>query len=128
LHQEQIALAAGRITEAGVYAAQVASIECRAEMIRRALVLVLASLSGTIASCILLGAGLFFEAAALLAALLFSVAILALLAGSVFYWMEVRLALTSVRDELADSEFADLAPGTAAFIDHPSETVGAEQA
>ena len=127
LHQEQIALAAGRIIEAGVCAAQVASIERRAEMIRRAFVFVLASVTGTVASCILLGAGLFFEAAALLAAFLFSVAILALLAGSVFYWMEVPLALTSVRHELADSDFADLAPGDAAFIDHYSDAEAAPQ-
>jgi Protein of unknown function (DUF2721) len=109
LHEKHAAVKEGRLIEAEAYASQIASIEKRAEMIRMAFVLTLISLTGTIASCLLLGTGLYFEDAALFAALVFIISILALLFGSIYYLREVAVALTSVRDEAADSRFMDLA-------------------
>ena len=43
--------------EAEAYTTQIHAIEQRAEMIRRSFLLVLISLAGTIASCLLLGVG-----------------------------------------------------------------------
>lgn len=77
-------------------------------MIRKAFMFTLVSLTGTIASCLLLGTGLYFPEATLFAALAFTVSILALLFGAVYYLREVAVALTSVRDEAADHRFMDL--------------------
>ena len=71
--------------------------------------LTLISLTGTIASCLLLGIGLYFADAELFAAIIFIISILALLFGAVYYLREVDVALTSVRDEAADSRFMNLA-------------------
>lgn len=109
LHERHLAVKEGRFEEADAYSSQIASIENRAEMIRRAFMLTLFSLAGTIISCLLLGTGLYFSDAELLAALTFTASILALLCGAVYYLREVGLALTSVRDEAADSRFMDLA-------------------
>lgn len=109
LHQKHAALREGRLGEAEAYASQIESIERRAEMIRRAFVLALLSLTGTIASCLLLGAGLYFAQAGLAAVSVFIISILALLLASVYYLQEVRVALTSVREEASDSRFMDLA-------------------
>jgi hypothetical protein len=108
LHEKHAAIKDGRNLEAEAYAAQIASIEQRAEMIRRAFVFTLLSLTGTIASCLLLGVGLYAGGAAVVAAVIFIASILALLLASIFYLLEARLALTSVRFEAADSRFMDL--------------------
>jgi hypothetical protein len=112
LHERHTAVQGGRLTEAEAYASRIASIENRAEMIRRAFVLTLISLTGTITSCLLLGTALYFQDAALFAAVVFIISILALLFGSIYYLREVGVALRSVREEAADSRFMDLATNT----------------
>ena len=129
LHEKHAALKEGRLGEAEAYASQIESIERRAEMIRRAFVLTLLSLTGTIASCLLLGAGLYFEDAGLAAVGVFIISILALLLASVYYLQEVRMALTSVRDEASDSRFMDLTYAASYFSDaqdaaHPESGSG----
>jgi hypothetical protein len=108
LHEKHHAVKQGRLVESEAYASQIASIERRAEMIRRAFVLTLYGLIGTIAACLLLGAGLYWQWAEGAAAIVFVLAILCLLGGMVYYAREVRVALSSVREEAADSRFMDL--------------------
>jgi hypothetical protein len=108
LHEAHDASRRGRFAEAEAYASQIGSIQDRAELIRRAFLLTLLSLIGTIASCLLLGLGISFRSAAFGAAILFVVSILLLLCGSIYYVAEVRVSLTSVREEAADSRFMDL--------------------
>src|SRR5579864_2646294 len=108
LHEKHHATGQGRLIEVDAYASQIASIEKRAEIIRRAFVLTLYGLIGTIAACLLLGAGLYWAWAEGAAALVFVVSILILLAGMVHYAREVQVALSSVREEAADSRFMDL--------------------
>ena len=108
LHEKHHAASQGRLIEADAYASQIASIEKRAEMIRRAFVLTLYGLIGTITACLLLGAGLYLPWAESAAALVFVVSILILLAGMIYYAREVQVALSSVREEADDSRFMDL--------------------
>jgi hypothetical protein len=108
LHKKHDAVKQGRLVEAEAYASQIASIEKRAEMIRRAFVLTLYCLIGTIGACLLLGAGLYWQGAEAAAAIVFVLSILSLLAGMVYYAREVEVALSSVREEAADSRFMDL--------------------
>jgi len=112
LHEKHNAAKLGRTVESEAYASQIASIEKRAEMIRRAFVLTLYGLIGTIAACLLLGAGLYWQWAEGAAAIVFVLAILCLLAGMVYYAREVRVALSSVREEAADFRFMDLQDDT----------------
>jgi hypothetical protein len=111
LHSKYDAAKAGRQAEAEAYASQIASIEARAEMIRKAFVLTLVCLAGTIAACLLLGLGLYWQSAQILAAIVFVISIISLLAGTIYYLREVRVALSSVRDEAADSRFMDIGKG-----------------
>lgn len=108
LHKKHGAAQQARFAESEAYALQIASIEARAEMIRRAFVLTVYGLIGTIVACLLLGAGLYWSWAEEAAAIVFVLAILALLGGMVYYAREVRVALSSVREEAADSRFMDL--------------------
>lgn len=108
LHKKHHAASQGRLIESEAYASQIASIEKRAEMIRHAFVLTLYGLIGTIAACLLLGAGLYWQWAEGAAAIVFVLSILSLLAGMVHYAREVQVALSSVREEAADSRFMDL--------------------
>ena len=108
LHKRHDAVKQGRLVEAEAYSSQIASLEKRAEMIRRAFVLTLYCLIGTIAACLLLGAGLYWQWAEGAAAIVFVVSILGLLGGMVYYAREVQVALSSVREEAADSRFMDL--------------------
>ena len=64
VHAKHDAAKNNRVQEAEAYTAQISSIEQRAEMIRRCFLLVLISLAGTIASCLLLGFGLYWKEAA----------------------------------------------------------------
>jgi len=104
LHDQRAAAKAGRILESEAYATQIASIQRRAEMIRKAFVATLYSLLGTVATCLLLGLGLYWPFARLAAVLVFVASMAALLTGTVHYIREVRVALSSVREELADLE------------------------
>jgi hypothetical protein len=98
----------GRVQEAEAYTAQITLIEQRAELIRRSFLLVLSSLGGTIVSCLLLGFGLYWNRAAVAAVVFFVLALICLLAGTLYYIREVTLALSSVRNEASDSRFMDL--------------------
>jgi uncharacterized membrane protein YcjF (UPF0283 family) len=108
VHAKHDAAKNDREQEAEAYTAQINSIERRAEMIRRSFLLVLLSLAGTIASCLLLGIGLYWPQAAMAAVVLFVVAMLCLLAGTVHYIREVVVALSSVHHEANDARFMDL--------------------
>jgi hypothetical protein len=108
LHEKHNAAREGRLAESEAYASQIASIEKRAEMIRRAFVLTLYCLIGTIAACLILGAGLYWKWAEALAAIVFVFSIMTLLAGMIYYAREVGVALISVRKEAQDSRFMDL--------------------
>lgn len=94
--------------EAEGCAAQIASMEQRAEMIRRTFLLSLIALVGTLLSCLLLGLGLYWKPAALAAAAVFVAAMIALLSGVLYYIREVTVALSSVRQEAGDERFAHL--------------------
>lgn len=112
LHKTHDAVKQGRLVEAEAYSSQIGSIEKRAEMIRRAFVLTLCGLIGTIAACLLLGAGLYWQWAQAAAAIVFVLSILCLLGGMVYYAREVQVALSSVREEAADSRFMDVQDST----------------
>ncbi len=88
-----------RIHEVHAYTAQIESIERRAELIRRCFLSALVSLAGSVAACTLFGLGIYFPKAAYAAAVVFVCALLALFVAAIFYMLEVRLALSSVRDE-----------------------------
>ncbi|MBZ5613494.1 MAG: DUF2721 domain-containing protein [Acidobacteriia bacterium] len=108
VHRKHDAAKNDRVQEAEAYTAQIQEIEERAEIIRRSFLLVLMSLAGTIASCLLLGVGLYWKDAALVAVVLFVLALICLLAGTAYYIREVTVALSSVHNEARDSRFMDL--------------------
>jgi hypothetical protein len=110
VHARHDAAKNNRAQEAEAYTAQINSIERRAETIRRCFLLVLISLAGTIASCLLLGFGLYWTKAAVAAVVVFVLAMICLLAGTIYYIREVIVALSSVHNEASDSRFMDLGP------------------
>jgi len=114
VHAKHDATKNGRSQEAEAYTAQIRSIEQRAETIRRCFLLVLISLAGIILSSLLLGFGLYWKEAAVAAVIVFVVAMICLLAGTLFYIREVTVALSSVQNEARDLRFMDL--GTPAEI------------
>jgi hypothetical protein len=108
VHAKHDAAKNNRVQEAEAYTAQIALIEQRGEMIRRCFLLALISLAGTIASCLLLGVGLYWKQAAVAAVVVFVLAMICLLAGTIYYIREVIVALSSVHNEARDSRFMDL--------------------
>ncbi|HKM46720.1 MAG TPA: DUF2721 domain-containing protein [Terriglobales bacterium] len=108
VHAKHDAAKGGRLQEAEAYTSQIQSIEQRAEMIRRAFLLSLLGLVGTLIACLLLGLGLYSKAAEIAAAIVFVAGMLSLLMGALYYIREVTVALTSVRDEARDLAFMDL--------------------
>lgn len=108
VHAKHDAARNNRAQEAEAYTAQINSIEQRAEMIRRCFLLALISLVGTIASCLLLGIGLYWTGAAVAAVVVFVMAMICLLGATIHYIREVVVALSSVRNEANDSRFMDL--------------------
>ena len=108
VHAKHDAAKNDRTQEAEAYTEQIQAIERRAEMIRRCFLLVLISLAGAIASCLLLGLGLYWKGAAVLAVIVFVLALLCLLAGTLHYIREIRVSLSSVHQEARDSRFMDL--------------------
>jgi hypothetical protein len=110
VHAKHDAAKNNRLQEAEAYTAQIRLIEQRAEMIRRCFLLALISLTGTIASCLLLGFGLYWKDAAIAAVVVFVLAMLCLLVGTLYYIREVLVALSSVHNEASDSRFMDLGP------------------
>lgn len=114
VHLKYDATKAGRSQEAGAYDTQIASIEKRAELIRRSFLLALIALAGTISSCLLLGLGLYAAHAAQAAAAVFVLSMVSLLASVIYYLREVTVSLSSVREEERDLRFMDL--GTPANV------------
>ncbi len=110
VHARHDAARNSRVQEAEAYTVQISAIEQRAEMIRRCFLLVLISLAGTIASCLLLGFGLYWAKAAVAAVVLFVLAMICLLAGTIYYIREIIVALSSVHSEASDTRFMDLGP------------------
>jgi hypothetical protein len=110
VHARHDAAKNDRVQEAEAYTAQISSIEQRAVMIQRCFLLVLISLGGTTASCLLLGCGLYWKEAAVVAVVVFVLAMICLLAGTFYYIREVIVALSSVHNEACDSRFMDLGP------------------
>jgi Protein of unknown function (DUF2721) len=109
VHARHDAAKNDRGVEAEAYRAQILSIEQRAELIRRCFLLSLFSLLGSIASCLLLGLGLYWKQAAFAAVAVFVAAMICLLAATIFYIREVMVALSSVHEEAKDVGFMDLA-------------------
>lgn len=108
VHARHDAARAGRGQEAEAYSAQIRVIERRAETIRRSFLLALVSLAGSIASCLLLGAGLYWEGAGQAAVAIFVAAMICLLVATFYYIREVTIALSSVHEEARDERFMDL--------------------
>ncbi len=108
VHAKHDAAKAGRLPEAEAYTSQIQSIENRAEMIRRAFLLALLGLVGTLMACLLLGLGLYWQTAAVAATIVFVAGMLSLLFGALYYIREVTVALSSVREEARDLVFMDL--------------------
>lgn len=108
VHAKHDATRNDRTQEAEAYTEQIHAIEGRAELIRRSFLLVLISLAGAITSCLLLGLGLYWKGAAVLAVIVFVLALLCFLAGTVYYIREIRVSLSSVHQEARDSRFMDL--------------------
>ena len=118
VHAKHDATRNNRLQEADAYTAQIRLIEQRAEMIRRCFLLALISLAGTIASCLLLGFGLYWKNAAIAAVVVFVLAMFCLMFGTFYYIREVIVALSSVHNEARDLRFMDL--GTPPEIDSHS--------
>jgi amino acid permease len=108
VHTRHDAAKSGRVQEAEAYTAQIESIERRADTIRHCFLLALVALAGTIASCLLLGLGLYVKQAALVAVIAFVLALICLLAATIYYAREVRVALSSVQEQGHDLRFVDL--------------------
>lgn len=98
-HRRHHATEKGHRQEADAFTMQIRSIDARAELIRKAMLLVLVSLIGTIACCLLLGLALYYEWARIVAVIVFVVSIFSMLAGTCFYVAEIQIALSSVREE-----------------------------
>ncbi len=108
VHAKYDAAKQNNLQEAEAYDVQIQSIERRAEMIRRTFLFTLLSLAGTICSCMLLGLGIYWPAAAVVAVVVFVAAMVSLLIGTIYYIREVMVALSSVREEAHDLRFMDL--------------------
>jgi ABC-type transport system involved in cytochrome bd biosynthesis fused ATPase/permease subunit len=108
VHAKHDAARNERLQEAEAYTEQISSIERRAEIIRRCFLLVLVSLAGSIASCLLLGVGIYWIHAAVAAVIVFVMALICLFVGTLYYIREVMVALSSVRQEARDARFMDL--------------------
>lgn len=98
-HRHHHATQAGHVEEARVFSVQIQSIDGRAELIRKSMLLVLVSLIGTIVSCLLLGLAVYRESVGVAAVAVFVTSILLLLAGACYYAAEIKAALRSVREE-----------------------------
>ena len=98
-HRQHHANQAGHTQEAEGFSVQIRSIDARAELIRRAMLLTLLSLAGTIVCCLVLGLALYWEFARVLAVAVFVASMLSLLVGTGHYIAEINVALSSVRDE-----------------------------
>ena len=108
VHAKHEAARDGRHAEAEAYTSQIESIERRAELIRRCFLSALISLCAAIASCLLLGFGLYWTNAGVAAVIVFVAGMLCLLLAGVYYIREVMVSLSSVREEARDTRFMDI--------------------
>ena len=108
VHAKYDAARQNNLQEAEAYDVQIQSIERRAEMIRRTFLFTLLALAGTLASCMLLGLGLYWPTAAIGAVVVFVAAMVSMLIGTIYYIREVTVALSSVKEEAHDLRFMDL--------------------
>lgn len=108
VHAKHDAAKQNRLQEAEAYTTQIASIEKRADLIRRCFLFALVSLVASTASCLLLGFGLYWIEAAVAAVIVFVIGILCLLGATLYYIREVTVALSSVQEEARDLGFMDL--------------------
>jgi drug/metabolite transporter (DMT)-like permease len=107
-HRRHHSTEAGHTQEAEAFTIQIRSIDARAELVRKAMLLVLICLVGTILSCLLLGLALYYQWARIVAVIVFVVSILSMLAGTCYYTAEIRIALSSVREEAKYYHLMDL--------------------
>ncbi len=121
VHAKYDAEKSGRAQEANAYTAQIDSIERRAETIRQCFLWSLVSLAGSVAACLLFGLGLYVPHAAMAAAIVFVFALLCLFVAVINYIREVRVALSSVREEVRDLNFIDLGSSTEISERKPGE-------
>jgi len=119
VHAKHAAAKDNRIQEAEAYTAQIRAIELRAEMIRRCFLLALVSLAATLVSGLLLGIGLYWKGAAVAAVVFFVLAMICLLAATIYYLREIIVALSSVHREALDTRFMDLGIQPDAQSHHP---------
>lgn len=98
-HRRHHATESGHARESEVFSVQIRSIDGRAELIRKAMLLTLVSLAGTILCCLLLGLALYWEIARVLAVAIFVASILTMLAATGYYIAEIANALSSVHEE-----------------------------
>ena len=98
-HRRHHATEAGHVQETEAFTVQNRSIDRRAELIRKSMLLVLVSLIGTILCCLLLGLGLYWVLAQAMAVGIFVASILCMLGGTCYYVAEITIALSSVREE-----------------------------
>lgn len=119
--EHHLAATADHQQEAQALADQLDSIDRRAEKIRKAILLMLVSLTGTILSCLLLGLGLYWPAARVLAVGVFVGAIVSMLVGTIYYLAEIMVALSSVRDEAKYFHFMDLGRHPGSLEQEPRE-------
>lgn len=108
VHAKHDAAKNGLSKEAEAYTEQIEAIGRRAEIVRRCYLLALSSLAGTISSCLLLGLGLYWNGAAVAAVIVFVLALICLLAGTIYYIREITVSLSSVHQEARDFRFMDL--------------------
>ena len=108
VHARHDAAKSGQAQVAEAYTAQIESIQRRADLIRRCFLVALVALAGVIASCLLLGFGLYIRQAALVGVIVFVLALICLLTAVIYYAREVRVALSSVQEEARDLRFMDL--------------------
>jgi drug/metabolite transporter (DMT)-like permease len=108
IHAKHTATKNDRLQEAEAYTSQIQAIEKRGEMIRHCFLLALMCLIGTIAACLLVGLGLYWPQAAMAAVIVFVASLICLLVSAIYYFREVTMSLSAVREEARDSRFMDL--------------------
>lgn len=107
-HRRHHAIQAGRTNEAEAFTMQIKSIDARAELIRNAMRFVLTGLVGTILSCLLLGLCVYSRRFDPFAIAVFVTGIISMLVGTCYYLSEIKVSLSSVRDEAQFYHLVDI--------------------
>jgi len=97
--EKRLAVTAGKRQEAIALQSQIESVEKRAEKIKHAFFYLLLGTIGVMATCLLLGFGLYAPEALIFAVILFVMSVLTMMIGLGFYIAEVSIALSSVKEE-----------------------------